>query len=89
MGCGGKLKRYGQSDIPASKSTLTSGVSSSVHMDRTPKLSDANGVTLILLSAFWGWLVILEVSLLFGLHYLKVKGFPLLMYENARIVTVQ
>ncbi len=55
MGWGGKLKRYGHSETPASKSTVMSGVSTSVHMERTPKLSAANGVTLILLigSAFF------------------------------------
>src|SRR3989304_5055710 len=52
MGCGGKPKRFGQSETPASKSTLTSGVSTKVHMDLTPKLSAAKGVTLIL-SSIW------------------------------------
>jgi hypothetical protein len=33
--------------MPASNSTETSGVSINVHMERTPKLSAANGVTLI------------------------------------------
>jgi hypothetical protein len=48
--CGGKPNRYGQSEMPPSKSTVTSGVWTRVHMERTPKLSDASGVTLIVLS---------------------------------------
>ncbi len=47
-GCGGKPKRYGHNETPASKSTLTSAVSTKVHIDLTPKLSAANGVILIL-----------------------------------------
>jgi hypothetical protein len=50
MGCGGKRKRYGQSETPASKSTVMAGVSTKVHMERTPKLSAAIGVTFILFS---------------------------------------
>ena len=44
------MNLYGQSEIPASKSTFTSGVSTRVHMDLTPRLSAAKGITFILSS---------------------------------------
>src|SRR3990170_1221179 len=47
LGWGGKPKRFGPRETPASKRILTSEVSTNVHIERTPKLSAAKGTTLM------------------------------------------
>jgi hypothetical protein len=49
LGWGGYPHRFGARDAPASRRMFVSLVCMCVHMERTPRLSSASGVTLIFL----------------------------------------